>query len=370
MNRKISNEMLSNPPNGGILSDMHSFLKQMRLPNFRYRQLVHSLQNGVEYFDDINELPIKVRESLKSEFGQTPLPLSLAAKHASNQVEKILFQTQSGSKIETVLSHYREGWKSMCISSQSGCGLGCTFCATAAMGLMKNISVDEICAQVFHPYWKHQLPNSIAFMGMGEALANPNTLTAIDVLTNKAYGGISTRRITVSTVGFAPNLESLINQFPQVSITLSVHSPFSEQRAELIPLEKRFSLSENLKILDKYVQTYKRKVYLAYLLIDKVNDSKEHLNGLINLIKLQARSELYHVSVIRYNPAFGANPLYQQPTLKNLSMFVQGLNDKGIHATRRTQFGSEIDAACGQLHVEYEMRKSNRGYDEDRKNNH
>ncbi|WP_215222594.1 radical SAM protein [Echinicola shivajiensis] len=357
MNRKITHEMLSNPPNGGILSEIHSFLKNMKYPDYRYRQLVHSLQNGVEYFDDINELPINVRETLKSEYGQTPLPLSLAEIHASKQVEKVLFQTQSGYKIETVLSHYRKGWKSICISSQSGCGLGCTFCATAAMGLMKNISVDEICAQVFHPYWKYHLPNSISFMGMGEALANPNTLTAIDVLTNKAFGGISSRRITVSTVGFAPNLESLINQFPQVTITLSVHSPFSEQRAELIPLEKRFSLRENLKILDKYVKTYKRKVYLAYLLIVEVNDSKEHLNGLINLIKSQARSELYHVSVIRYNPAFGANPLYQQPTLKNLSLFVQGLNEKGIHATRRTQFGSEIDAACGQLHATNENYK-------------
>ncbi|WP_049781307.1 hypothetical protein [Leadbetterella byssophila] len=111
---------------------------------------------------------------METQFGETPLPLKPTIIHSAEQVEKVLFETQSGAKIETVLSRYRAGWTSMCISPQSGCGLGFTFCATSAMGLMKNLSADEICPQVFHSHWNNQVPDSIAFMGMGEALANPN----------------------------------------------------------------------------------------------------------------------------------------------------------------------------------------------------
>ena len=111
---------------------------------------------------------------METQFGETPLPLKPTIIHSAERVEKVLFETQSGAKIETVLSRYRAGWTSMCISPQSGCGLGFTFCATSAMGLMKNLSADEICPQVFHSHWNNQVPDSIAFMGMGEALANPN----------------------------------------------------------------------------------------------------------------------------------------------------------------------------------------------------
>ncbi|MBP0902215.1 radical SAM protein [Mariniflexile gromovii] len=360
MTRQIrTSSMYPNPPTGGVLADIRAYLKSMDMPDYRFNQIVQSLQHGTEYFEDVQELPKSLRQKLKVQFGETPLPLKPAVIHSANQVEKVLFETKSGAKIETVLSHYREGWTSMCISSQSGCGLGCTFCATAAMGLMKNLTADEICAQVFHSHWNKQLPDSIAFMGMGEALANPNIFEALKAFTTKGYGGISQRRMTVSTVGFAPNLERLVNQFPQVTITLSVHSPFSVQRAELIPLEKRFSLQENLAILDTYVKKFNRKVYLAYLLIAGLNDTNDHLKRLVDLIKLRERPKLFHVSVIRYNPAFGANPSFQQPTKEKVSEFVEQLNAHGIDATRRTQFGSGIEAACGQLHADY--IKKNKG---------
>ena len=357
MTNKLTAGTLPNPPTGGILWQIHRYLNESEMPEYRYRQIVYALQQGIEYFREMKELPKSLREKLETQFGETPLPLKPTIIHSAEQVEKVLFETQSGAKIETVLSRYRAGWTSMCISSQSGCGLGCTFCATSAMGLMKNLSADEICAQVFHSHWNNQLPDSIAFMGMGEALANPNILTAIEAFTTKGYGGLSQRRLTVSTVGFAPNLEKLVKRFPQVNITLSVHSPFPEQRATLIPLEKRFPLDDNFKILDEYVRKYKRKIYLAYLLIEGLNDTQEHLNALVDMVKSRVRPELYHINVIRYNNAFGANPSYKQPTKEKVIEFVSQLNLNGVHATRRTQFGSEIDAACGQLHAEYVKTK-------------
>ncbi len=348
---------LPSPPMGGILERLQSYLADSGQPAYRFQQLVHSLQRGVANFEDVKELPQSLRAALSSGFGATPIPLSFIESHRSKQVEKVLFETKSRAKIETVLSHYRTGWTSMCISSQCGCGLGCSFCATAAMGLMRNLTADEICAQVYHPHWQNSLPDSIAFMGMGEALANPNIFTAIKAFTTKGYGGLSQRRITVSTVGFAPNLERLVQEFPNVTITLSVHSPFPEQRRELIPLEDKFSLRDNLLVLNNYVKANNRKVFLAYLLIKGVNDTEAHLDALVALVKAQYRPELYHISVIRYNTALGAHPDFRQPSTESVAQFVEQLQARDVYASRRTQFGSGIEAACGQLHATYEQRK-------------
>lgn len=351
--------VLAHPPPGTILREIHQYLGHIGAPHYRYRQLVLSLQQRGTAFEDLRELPEPLRQALAARFGPNVAPLTPVAVEEAEQVEKVLFETRSGARVETVLSRYRAGWSSICVSSQAGCSLACTFCATGAIGLVQNLTADEICAQVVHPRWQKVIPtfaDSIAFMGMGEALANPHTFTALDLLTTPGYGGFSPRRITVSTVGFAPNLRRLAKEHPQVTITLSVHSPFAEQRAELIPLERRFPLSENLAILDEHVVSTRRKVYLAYLLIEGVNDTADHLEELAQLVKSRSRPELFHVSVIRYNAASGADPSYRTPPSHRVSEFVAELDARGVHATRRQQFGSSISAACGQLHARSLLR--------------
>lgn len=351
---------LPHPPPGTILREIHDYLGSIGAPHYRYRQLVLSLQQRGTAFANSQELPDALRQALTARFGPSVAPLTPVEVQEAEQVEKVLFETRSGARVETVLSRYRAGWSSLCISSQAGCGLACSFCATGAIGLVQNLTADEICAQVVHSRWLKVIPSfadSIAFMGMGEALANPHTFTAIDLLTTPGYGGFSPRRITVSTVGFAPNLRRLAKEHPQVTITLSVHSPFAEQRAELIPLERRFPLGENLEILDEHVAATRRKVYLAYLLIANVNDSADHLEALTQLVKSRMRPELFHVSVIRYNAATGADASYRAPTSHQVSEFVAQLNARGVHATRRQQFGSSISAACGQLHARSLLRE-------------
>lgn len=326
-------------------------------PAFRFNQVITAWRaSTAETFADVHALPARLRSELAERFGSRLHPLTALQVQRDEQVEKVLFASDSGARIETVVSHYRAGWDSMCISSQAGCGLGCTFCATGAVGLIRNLTADEIIAQVMHPRWTkagQPTPASVAFMGMGEALANPHVFDALTLLTDEAYAGMSARRITVSTVGFAPNLERLVNEHPQVIITLSVHSPFPQERAKIIPLEKRFPLALSLDILDRHVTTSRRKVYLAYLLIAGVNDSDDHLAALAELIHKRSRPELFHVSVIRYNEAAGASPEYRAPSSNRVDEFVHGLTARGIHATRRRQFGSGIDAACGQLHAKY-----------------
>lgn len=332
-------------------------LEQAGEPTFRFPQLITAWQGSTaETFADVHALPARLRDELTERFGPRLHPLTVLEVQRDEQVEKVLFASDSGARIEAVVSHYRAGWDSMCISSQAGCGLGCTFCATGAVGLIRNLTADEIVAQVMHPRWTQAglpRPASVAFMGMGEALANPHMFDALTLLTDQAYAGMSARRITVSTVGFAPNLERLVKEHPQVTITLSVHSPFPGQRAQIIPLEERFPLARNLDVLDRHAATSRRKVYLAYLLIAGVNDSDEHLTALAELVHERSRPELFHVSVIRYNEAAGTVPEYRAPSSNRVDEFVHGLIARGIHATRRRQFGAGIDAACGQLHANY-----------------
>lgn len=332
-------------------------LAQTGAPAFRFRQLVAAWQSSTaETFADVHALPAALRADLTERFGPRLHPLTPLEVQRDEQVEKVLFAAESSARVETVVSHYRAGWASMCVSSQAGCGLGCTFCATGAVGLVRNLSADEIVDQVVHPHWTREgmsRPASVAFMGMGEALANPQVFNALVLLTDAEYGGMSARRVTVSTVGFAPNLIRLVNEHPQVTITLSVHSPFARQRASVIPLEERFPLAENLDILDRHAATSRRKVYLAYLLIAGVNDSDDHLAALTDLVHARSRPELFHVSVIRYNDAAGASPDYRAPSSARVDAFVHGLTVRGVRATRRRQSGTGIDAACGQLHAKY-----------------
>lgn len=340
-----------NPPPAGRLEALRAFLDAHGAPPYRFRQISDALHQGrVARFEDLHALPASLRTALTDHFGSSIVPLRLVAVQRADAMEKALFETTSGARFESVLTRYRRGWTSLCVSSQAGCGLGCTFCATGAVGLRRNLSVDEIHGQVVHPVWRGHRPDSVAFMGMGEALANPRLLDALNRLRDT---GFSPRRITVSTVGLAPRLRQLTTTQPQVTVTLSVHSPFPDQRAELIPLERRYPLAENLDVLDRHVVTSRRKAYLAYLLIDGVNDSSAHATELARLVRARARPELFHVSLIAYNPATGADPTFAPPSRRTVDAFLAQLRASGVRATRRRQAGAEVDSACGQLHARY-----------------
>lgn len=323
------------------------------MPPYRLTQVLRAVhQRGVVEFAEMSDLPRPLRERLVEEFGPSWIGLAPLAIQRATQVEKVLFGNPSGARIETVLSRYRSGLTSLCLSTQVGCGLGCTFCATGAVGLVRNLTADEICDQVLY-FARSESVDSVAFMGMGEALANPHSFDALDLLTSPDLFGLAPRRITVSTVGFAPGLRKLVERQPRVRMTLSVHSPYDEQRAELIPLQQRFPLAECLDILDRHVATTRRKVYLAYLLIDGRNDSDAHAYELARLVRERVEPRLFHVSVLPYNDAVGVSENFRQPSAERVRRFVGVLQEQGVKATRRQQFGGELDAACGQLHARY-----------------
>lgn len=357
------NPALPHPPPGSRFGHIRQILHERGQPSYRLAALLQGVRSGrITRFNDALELPQALREELTCRLGENVLPVYVASGTSDESVEKVLFKGAAPGYFEAVRSSFREGWSSVCVSSQSGCGLACTFCATGAVGLVRNLSAEEIFAQVFHPPWRADAAfpvKSVAFMGMGEPLANPRIFPALEMLTDPLVGRCSPRRITVSTVGFAPRLEQLVDDHPQVTITLSVHSPFPDQRAELIPLETRFPLETNLEILDRHVRATHRRMFLAYLLIAGVNDSPEHAHELAQLIKARSRPDLFKVSVIPYNEAPGVEAAYSRPSDESVQGFVGRLRAAGVGVRRRRQFGAEIDAACGQLHADYLLDRGN-----------
>ncbi|HEX9766784.1 MAG TPA: radical SAM protein, partial [Nitriliruptorales bacterium] len=253
-------------------------------------------------------------------------------------------------QVETVQLTYRAGWRSYCISSQVGCGLGCTFCATGTMGLARNLTVDEITDQILWFWVRGDRVDRVSFMGMGEALANPATFEAIEVFTAPDLFALSPRRVTVSTVGLLPGLQRLVEEHPRVGITFSLHSPFGAQRAELVPLHHRYPTDEILDVLDRHVRDHHTEVTLAYTLMADLNDSPEHAHALASLLRARGGvSRRYHLTVIGYNDAPVLPDRFAAPSRSTLEEFAGTVRSAGIRTTIRAQFGTEVGAGCGQL---------------------
>lgn len=337
---------------------IHAFLIQHDQPAYRAGQIFNAIfAQRTGAFQAMRALPASLRTALEDEFGPSILGISPVTESQSAQARKVLFTVGRNQRVESVLMHYRAGWQSLCISTQSGCGMGCRFCATGAIGFQRNLSADEITDQYLYFHLAGQQLAGLSFMGMGEPLANPESFAALALLTDPALFKLGQRRITVSTVGVLPGIEQLIRQFPQVNLVFSLHSPFEEQRSELIPLNDHYPLAEILPLLDRHVRRSHRQVSIAYLLLKGVNDSLDHAAALIDLFGNRIGSKhLYHFNLIRYHPTQGAPAAYAPPDEAQIQAFAARVRGAGFNVTRRPSFGKEIDAACGQLHGRYQSR--------------
>lgn len=337
---------------------LQQFLQEEGEPPFRFVQLTQAIfKQKIHQFEHMTGLPKRLRQKLAEQFGDSLLDLTPIAQSNSAQAEKVLFQLTGGDKIETVAMKYRAGWESFCISSQSGCGFGCRFCATGAIGLKRNLTADEITDQILYFALKHRSIDSISFMGMGEALANPQTFDAIRLFTDPMLFGLSQRRLTISTIGLIPGIQQLTKSFPQVNLTFSLHSPFDEQRSELMPINRLYPLHDVLEALDEHIEVSRRKVYVAYVILPGVNDTPDHANELIRLFhKRPQQRPLFHLNLIRYNPAPGVEERYRRPSEDSVRQFYQRITAGGLKATVRQSFGMDIEAACGQLYGKYKPK--------------
>lgn len=331
---------------------IRKILSALKQPNYRYSQITEAIfKNKIGNFEAMNNLPKSLRNELIKELGNNVLSITPNMEQKSNQVSKILFAIPGDEYIESVRLSYKTGWESYCISSQCGCGFGCTFCATGTLGLKRNLTTDEITDQLLYFTLNNYPLDSVSFMGMGEALANPYVFDALHVLTDPKLFGLGHRRITVSTIGLLPGVKKLTKEFPQINLTFSLHSPFNDQRSELMPINNHFPLEEVMTVLDEHIHQTKRKVYIAYILIRGINDSAGHAEAVADLLRGRGSWEhLYQVNLIPYNSTDATPKSFVESDQSRINSFLKILKSKGIHVTVRTQFGSDINAACGQLY--------------------
>jgi len=343
-------------------------LKERNEPEYRFKQIMEAIfKQRVDDFEKITTIPKSLRMVLKEKFGEI-LSLKPIKEQKDEKVLKVLFELKDKERIESVLMDYegeKKGWQSVCISTQVGCSLNCVFCATGKMGFRRNLTVDEIIDQVLYFHLIHlegvdiATPSrceskrwkihSVSFMGMGEPLLNPATFAAIKILTDKEFFGFGQRVINVSTVGVVPELRKLIKDFPQINIAFSLHTPFDEQRSELMPINKKYPIETVLNVLDEHISKNKRKVFLPYIMMKGVNDTSAHLAGLTKLIRERKKTAyLYHVNLIRYNEISGGCN-FQPSDRETVEWFKNELTKRRINATLRQSFGERIKGACGQL---------------------
>jgi 23S rRNA (adenine2503-C2)-methyltransferase len=314
-------------------------------PRFRARQVWAWAARGANGYEEMTDLPAALRDTLARELPFSSLTLGEEA-HSSDGTVKAAFATDDGRPLEAVLMRYRDGRRSICVSSQSGCPLTCTFCATGAMRFARNLTASEIVDQALH-FRRSEPIDHCVFMGMGEPLMNlDNVLAACARLPDI---GITHRRITISTVGWIPGIERLAEQDMPLRLALSVHAADEALRSQLMPVNQRYPLTDVIDAARAFYARKRRRVFVEYVMLDGVNDRYEQALALAGL--LSGRGEdgppIFKVNLIPYNPT--SAELYQGSTRESIAAFRDALLHRGIPATVRLTRGRDIDAACGQL---------------------
>jgi 23S rRNA (adenine2503-C2)-methyltransferase len=308
-------------------------------PNYRDRQVrAWVFQRFARRFSEMTDLPLGMRQQLEERFGVLWEKPVAAFETDDGETRKGVF---SGG-YETVAMRYPDR-RTVCVSSQAGCGLGCTFCATGQMGLIRNLSAWEIVGQVL---WAGEVlgarPTNVVFMGMGEPLANyDRVMDAVRALNDEV--GIGARKITISTVGLVPTIDRLAAQPLPVKLALSLHAPDDQTRSSLVPINKRWPVAECVAAAKRFREAHGRRVTIEYALIAGVNDNPWQARALARLV---AGTDI-HINVIPLNPT----PGYGVPASMRVGAFTKEIRAAGANATIRDTRGRDIDAACGQLAV-------------------
>jgi 23S rRNA (adenine2503-C2)-methyltransferase len=327
-------------------------LKKAGYPSYRGEQIFNWLyKNGVSNTEEMKNIPKKMRSYIDNNYQITNLKEKNKSISADGTV-KYLWELEDGENIEGVYIPFpKSGRHSACISTQVGCGLGCSFCATGIDGLQRNLSTAEIIDQVLkiqsdisgEQFLEPRLSN-IVFMGMGEPLANfENVMKAVEILNADDGLNIGMRKMTISTAGLVPEIEKLAERNDQIGLAVSLHAPNDRLRNKIMPINRKSNLTQLLTAVINYIEKTGRRVTFEYVLMDSVNDSPELAVQLADLL----RGINCHVNLIPANPVPELN--IKRPVKKVIESFYNTLDNNGIQVTLRKEMGSEIDAACGQL---------------------
>ena len=322
---------------------------------FRARQLQNWIfRRRAGSFDEMHNLPVAFRERLKNEFSLFASTIA-GRQLARDRTEKLLLQLADGENIECVLMRETRR-RTVCISTQVGCAMGCVFCASGLLGVKRNLSTAEILDQILRvdrllkP--RERLTNLVV-MGIGEPLANlDGLLPALQRACDESGLGLSPRRITISTVGLPDRMRELAAQEKPFNLAVSLHAPDDELRSRLVPVNRGIGIEAILSAADHYFERTGRRVTYEYVLLGGVNDSLEHARQLSALL----RGRNAHVNLIPMNDV--AELPFGVPSRPQLERFLQTLQHGGTNATIRKRKGADIDAACGQLRLQAERART------------
>jgi 23S rRNA (adenine2503-C2)-methyltransferase len=306
-------------------------------PPYRASQVWEWTARGARSYEQMTNLPAALREQLAAEVPLSTLSLRAEARSDDGTV-KALFHTPDGLPLEAVLMRYRDGRRSVCVSSQSGCPLTCNFCATGGMRFSRNLCADEILDQALH-FRRLEGIDHVVFMGMGEPTMNIDAvLAACELLPDL---GVTHRRTAISTVGWVPGIDRLAECEMPLALALSLHAPNDGLRSQLMPVNDRYPLAEVLAACDRYRARRRRRIFVEYVMLDEINDLPRHARELATLLDPRG----YKVNLIPYNPT-GA---YDASSPERIERFRAVLAEHGLTATVRLTRGRDIEAACGQL---------------------
>lgn len=313
---------------------------------FRATQLFEWLSKGVTGFDEMVNIPKSFREKLKELFYVDIPTVVYDQKSRTDGTRKCLFEFRDGSRVESVFMKYSYG-NSICISSQVGCRMGCSFCASTRNGLERSLSGGEMLAQVLAMRNLTEEPiNHVVVMGIGEPFDNYDNLSSFIRLIHHPKGyGLSLRNITVSTCGLIPGIQRFGEDFPQVNLAVSLHAPNQEIRQKSMPVAKKYGYDELIQACRAYGKKTGRRVTFEYALIDGLNDSMENVRELADHL----RGWQTHVNLIPLNPVEGTG--YSTAHRENVERFRRELEKNHVAVTVRRTLGADIDAACGQLRL-------------------
>ncbi len=325
--------------------DLSRVLSAADAPHYRYAQVYEHLMRRPEApLSKASNLPLSLRTALE-EAGSSSLALERRREDADGTT-KVLLTAHDGAQIEAVVMRY-ERRVTVCLSTQVGCSLGCTFCSTGAMGFERDLTAAEIVDQVriLSPLLREEGREitNVVFMGMGEPLLNLDAvLAAISVLKDPHGLGFAQRALSVSTIGIPAGIRRLAQEEPQVNLAISLHAPNDELRTRLIPANRRFPLKEVLAAADEHFELTHRKLFVEYVLLEGVNDTRRHAEALARLL----RGRVLTVNLIPWNPGCGD---YEPSQPGVAAAFRDALQARGVEATLRLGRGRSISAGCGQL---------------------
>lgn len=326
------------------LDEIEKITDELHASKFRARQIHNWIYlKSVKNIDEMTDLSVKFREELKAKAKVSDVKIK-TKQESTDGTLKYLIEYPDGECVETVLMRFdNRANLTACVSSQIGCAVNCSFCATGKRGYVRNLSYKEIIEQVLTIQRDTGLKvTNIVFMGQGEPLLNlENVLKAMDIFNDNFQ--IGARRLTVSTSGILPGIEKLADNEMQSTLAISLHAPNHEIRRKLMPIENKFDMASLKKSLKKYVEKTGRRITIEYLLIKNLNDSIENAKELADYL-----SDIKcNINLIPYNPTEKND--YQRPSNNAVQKFKYLLEHSGKKVTVRLERGADIDAACGQL---------------------